>query len=171
MEEEGRAGDKRHSTGLNHARVGAVICLSWERKVNLTPQFSELLYYFLNGGHRLKYSVYQSWSANLRRWAALAGVEHPEDLSAGSTRKAWEAWLIESGWSLSRILASQGHDMNTSMKHYYNNDVTPEERIKHERNDAGMGLSEYLSLLSEQLRSESEIQNLKIRIYKYLNII
>ena len=45
-----------------------------ERKVNLTPQFSELLYYFLHGGHRLKYSVYQSWSANLRRWAALAGA-------------------------------------------------------------------------------------------------
>ncbi len=52
------------------------------------------------------------------------------DLSAGSTRKAWESWLIESGLPISRILASQGHDMNTSMKHYYNNDVTPEERIK-----------------------------------------
>src|SRR5659263_452831 len=85
--------------------------------------------YFLPGGHKLKYSVYQSWSANLRRWAALAGVEHPEDLSAGSTRKAGESWLIESSLSLSRILASQWHDMNTAMKHYYNNDVTPEERI------------------------------------------
>jgi integrase len=79
-----------------------------ERKINLTPQFSELLYYFFHGDHRLKYSVYQSWASNLRRWAALAGVEHPEDLSAGSTRKAWESWLIESGLSLSRILASQG---------------------------------------------------------------
>ena len=87
----------------------------------------------------LKYSVYQSWSANLRRWAALAGVEHPEDLSAGSTRKAWESWLIESGWSLSRILASQGHDMNTSMKHYYNNDVTPEERTQIKEMTQGWG--------------------------------
>ncbi len=69
-----------------------------ERKVNLTPQFSELLYYFHHGGHRLKYLVYQSWSANLRRWAALAELEHPEDLSAGSTRKAWKSWLIESGF-------------------------------------------------------------------------
>jgi hypothetical protein len=25
-----------------------------ERKVNLTPQFSELLYYFLHGGHKMK---------------------------------------------------------------------------------------------------------------------
>lgn len=110
-----------------------------ERKVNLTPQFSELLYYFLHGGHKLKYSVYQSWSANLRRWATLAGIEHPEDLSAGSTRKAWESWLIESGFSLSRILASQGHDMNTSMKHYYNNDVTPEERSKMKEMTQGWG--------------------------------
>jgi integrase len=110
-----------------------------ERKVNLTPQFSEMLYYFLHGGHRLKYSVYQSWSQNLRRWAALAGVEHSEDLSAGSTRKAWESWLIESGCSLSRILASQGHDMNTSMKHYYNNDVTPEERIMMKEMTQGWG--------------------------------
>jgi len=110
-----------------------------ERKVNLTPQFSELLYYFLQGGHGLKYSVYQSWSANLRRWADLAGVEHPEDLSAGSTRKAWESWLIESGYSIMRILASQGHDMNTSMKYYYNNDVTPEERIKIKEMTQGWG--------------------------------
>jgi hypothetical protein len=28
----------------------------------------------------------QSWASNLRRRAALAGVEHSEDLSAGSTR-------------------------------------------------------------------------------------
>src|SRR5659263_603028 len=95
--------------------------------------------YYLYGGDRSKYSVYQSRRANLRRWAALAGVDHPEDLSPGSTRKAWESWLIESGLSLSRILASQGHDMNTSMKHYYNNDVTPEERIKMKEMTQGWG--------------------------------
>ena len=133
-----------HPEWFNHNRKIIIIPKQYtktkdERKVNLTPQFSELLYYFLHGGHKLKYSVYQSWSANLRRWAALAGVEHPEDLSAGSTRKAWESWLIESGWPLSRILASQGHDMNTSMKHYYNNDVTPEERINMKEMTQGWG--------------------------------
>ncbi len=69
----------------------------------------------------------------------LAGVEHPDDLSAGSARKAWESWLIESGLSLSGILASQGHDMNTSMKHHYNNDVTPEERVKMKEMTQGWG--------------------------------
>jgi hypothetical protein len=76
---------------------------------------------------------------NLFTIKVLAQLEHPEDLSAGSTRKAWESWLIESGHSLSRILASQGHDMNTSMKHYYNNDVTPEERIKMKEMTLGWG--------------------------------
>jgi len=58
-----------------------------------------------------------------------AGRHATSCLSAGSTRIAWESWLIESGFFLSRILTSQGHDMNTSMKHYNNKDVTPEERI------------------------------------------
>jgi hypothetical protein len=42
-------------------------------------------------------------------------------------------------WPLSRILAFQGHDMNTSMKHYYNNDVTPEERINIKEMTQGWG--------------------------------
>lgn len=99
-----------------------------ERKVNLTPQFSELLSFFLNGNGKLHYPSYQAWTENIRRWCKKAGIVSPDDLSAGSTRKSWESWLIESGYPISKILASQGHDMNTSMKHYYNNDVTPEER-------------------------------------------
>jgi hypothetical protein len=36
-------------------------------------------------------------------------------------------------------LSFSGHDMNTSMKHYYNNDVTPEERIKMKEITQGWG--------------------------------
>src|SRR5659263_681851 len=95
--------------------------------------------YFLHGGHKLKYSVYQSWSASLRRWAALAGVEHPEDLSAGSTRKAWETWLIESVLPLIRFLASQPHVINPSMNPYSINDVSPEQLINMKEMTQGWG--------------------------------
>ncbi len=72
------------------------------------------------------------------RYMELLGFkEHPEDITSGSTRKAWESWLIESGHPISKILASQGHDMNTSMKHYYNNDVTTDEREAMKKETAG----------------------------------
>lgn len=99
-----------------------------ERKINLTPTFNELLFYFLQS-NKLKYSSYQAWSADLRRWAKMSGIDHPEDLSAGTSRKTWESWLIESGFNINKILASQGHTMNVSIVHYYNNDVSVEERI------------------------------------------
>ena len=122
----------KHPEWHNHKRHIIIIPAKFsktkeERKVNLTPQFSELLYYYLKSG-KLVYPSYQTWSENLRRWATEAKLTHPEDITAGSTRKAWESWLIESGHPISKILASQGHDMNTSMRHYYNNDVTPAER-------------------------------------------
>lgn len=60
----------------------------FERKVNLTPAFSELLYYYLQK-NKLKYPSYQAWSADLRRWAQTAAIDHPEDLSAGTARKTW----------------------------------------------------------------------------------
>lgn len=98
-----------------------------ERKINLTPGFNDLLYFFLQS-NKLKYPSYQAWSADLRRWGTLACIEHPEDLSAGTSRKTWESWLIESGFNINKILASQGHTMNVSVVHYYNNDVSPAER-------------------------------------------
>jgi hypothetical protein len=66
-----------------------------------------------------------------------AAIDHPEDLSAGTARKTWESWLIESGWSINKILASQGHTMNVSVVHYYNNDVSQEEREAMKKETAG----------------------------------
>ena len=54
---------------------------SEERKVNLTPQFSEILYYYLEGGNRLEYPVYQTWQANLIRWASQAGIKDSINIS------------------------------------------------------------------------------------------
>jgi hypothetical protein len=66
-----------------------------------------------------------------------AAIDHPEDLRAGTARKTWESWLIESGWSINKILASQGHTMNVSVVHYYNNDVSQEEREAMKKETAG----------------------------------
>ena len=108
-----------------------------ERKINLTPAFAELLYYFLQKNNLVYPQAYQSWTDDLRRWAKNAGIENYMDLSAGTTRKTWESWLIESGHTISKILASQGHNFNTSCQHYYNNDVTPEEREEMKKETAG----------------------------------
>jgi len=102
---------------------------SSERKVNLTPQFSDILEVYLEGNSELKYPSYQSWNKNLVRWADKAGIEDSINVSAGTTRKTFESWLLESGYNIMRILASQGHDSMTSLKHYYNNSWTPQERI------------------------------------------
>jgi len=132
----------KHPEFFNHDRHIIILNKKYtktkeDRKVNLTPQFSELLYYFLNGNGKLHYPSYQSWTQNIRRWATKAGIKTPTDLSAGSTRKSWESWLIESSFPISKILASQGHDMHTSMKHYYDNDVTSEERADMIKETAG----------------------------------
>lgn len=136
-------GFKEHPEWFNFKRLIIVLPKSFtktdsERKVNLTPQFAEILNYYFLGNNNLVYPErHQAWTDNLRRWAAKAGLEHPEDITSGSTRKAWESWLIESGYPISKILASQGHDLNTSMRHYYNNDVTPDEREAMKKETSG----------------------------------
>ncbi|OGM11673.1 hypothetical protein A2Z22_01965 [Candidatus Woesebacteria bacterium RBG_16_34_12] len=99
-----------------------------ERKVNLTPQFSEILYYYLEGGNQLEYPVYQTWQANLIRWASQAEIKDSINISGGTLRKTWESWLLESGYAEIRVMASQGHTSATSFNHYYNNDWSPQER-------------------------------------------
>ncbi|PWB56521.1 MAG: hypothetical protein C3F06_01155 [Candidatus Methanoperedenaceae archaeon] len=110
---------------------------SEERKVNLTPQFSEILYYYLECGNRLEFPVYQTWQANLIRWSKLAGIEDSINISAGTLRKTWESWVLESGYPEIRVMASQGHTSATSFKHYYNNDWSPEEREQIKKETAG----------------------------------
>ncbi len=70
-------------------------------------------------------------------WSFLASRRASRGHYVWKHQKAWESWLIESGYPISKILASQGHDMNTSMKHYYNNDVTTDEREAMKKETAG----------------------------------
>lgn len=110
---------------------------SEERRVNLTPGFSETLYYYLGVGNSLHYPSYQTWQADLQRWAKKAGIQDYINISAGTLRKTWECWLIESGYSTLRVLYSQGHDQATSLKHYYNNDFSPQDREEIKKLTAG----------------------------------
>jgi len=57
-----------------------------------------------------------------------AGIKDPINISAGTLRKTWDSWLLESGYAEKRVMASQGHTSATSFSHYYNNAFSPVER-------------------------------------------
>jgi len=62
----------------------------------------------------------QAWGQNLRRWARKAGI-NPNYISAKTTRKTWESWLVFCYPDLfSFIMMSQGHSEITSFRHYMN---------------------------------------------------
>ncbi len=58
-----------------------------------------------------------TWNKDLQRWAVSAGI-NPYGISAKTTRKTLESWLITSGVVESTVCLRQGHDSLTSMRHY-----------------------------------------------------
>lgn len=58
-----------------------------------------------------------SWNRDLRKWADSIGMNAYE-LSAKTTRKTIESWMIKAGITESTVCLRQGHDALTSMKHY-----------------------------------------------------
>lgn len=58
-----------------------------------------------------------TWNKNLQRWAVDAGIS-PYGVSAKTTRKTIESWMIAGGITESTCCLRQGHDALTSMKHY-----------------------------------------------------
>jgi integrase len=58
-----------------------------------------------------------TWNKNLQRWAKDAGI-NPYGLSAKTTRKTIESWMIVGGILESNCCIRQGHDSLTSMRHY-----------------------------------------------------
>ncbi|MEL7664102.1 MAG: tyrosine-type recombinase/integrase [Methanosarcina mazei] len=71
---------------------------------------------FFNGK---KPPVESSWNRDLQRWAVLAQL-NPYGISAKTTRKTIESWMISSGVLESTTCLRQGHDSLTSMRHYQN---------------------------------------------------
>lgn len=71
-------------------------------------------YYHLDG----KLPDIRTWNNNMKRWGMKAGIGS-EGLSAKTTRKTWECWLMQTYPEFSyQICLSQGHDTLTSLRHY-----------------------------------------------------
>ncbi|MBU4038044.1 MAG: tyrosine-type recombinase/integrase [Proteobacteria bacterium] len=95
-----------HADWFNHKRKLIIIPAKYtktheERKVNLTPQFSEILYYYLEAGNILRYPAYQTWQTDLIRWSSLAGIEDAINISIGTCVKhgkagCWKAAMLKS---------------------------------------------------------------------------
>jgi len=88
-----------------------------ERYVFLSSRAMAIVPYFFEIKKPLP--AIQNWRRNLKIWADKAGVGN-KGISAKTTRKTWESWLMASGMSESYIFISQGHDPRTALRHYVN---------------------------------------------------
>lgn len=96
-----------------------------ERWIRLNPLGREVVRSFLETS---KLPTKQAWNQNLKRWAKLAGLG-PEGLSAKTTRKTWESWLVfYYPDKLANIVLSQGHTTLTSIQFYLNMPFTDEDK-------------------------------------------
>jgi integrase len=57
------------------------------------------------------------WNRDLRKWAEMAGI-NPYGISAKTTRKTIESWMIKAGVLESTVCLRQGHTTLVSMQHY-----------------------------------------------------
>ena len=57
------------------------------------------------------------WNRDLRKWAEIAGI-NPYGISAKTTRKTIESWMIKAGVLESTVCLRQGHATLVSMQHY-----------------------------------------------------
>ena len=63
---------------------------------------------------------YPTWTENMVRWCKQGGISS-ELVGPKSLRKTWESWLISSyPDKIVYIMASQGHNLTTSLDHYLN---------------------------------------------------
>ena len=58
-----------------------------------------------------------TWNQNLKRWAIKADF-NPFGISAKTTRKSIESWMLAAGVPPFKVYQRQGHDPETSLYHY-----------------------------------------------------
>jgi hypothetical protein len=86
-----------------------------ERWIRLNPLGRNKLPYFFKN---TPLPSIQGWSKNLKRWARQVDLD-PEGLSAKTSRKTWESWLLFYYPELTmQICLSQGHTTTVSLQHY-----------------------------------------------------
>ena len=110
-----------------------------DRYVYLSNVGMYAVQYFLSLKERLP-SI-QAWNKNLKRWAEKAGLDLT-GISAKTTRKTWESWLVTSfPDKIPLICMNQGHTEVTSMNHYQQLPFTNAEKEEIRVRTAGwMGL-------------------------------
>ena len=108
-----------------------------ERTIHPLPgMFSYIMKEFFQAR---KPPVESVWNRDLRKWAEAAGL-NPYGISAKTTRKTIESWLIKGGMLESSACLRAGHDSITSMRHYQGLAFSEEEirDIKKQLSDWGM---------------------------------
>ena len=106
-----------------------------ERYVYLSSRGKAIVPLFLKV--RAKVPSRTTWNENLKRWAERAGID-PVGLSAKSTRKTWESWLVATYPDRVLLIAmSQGHTQLTAMNHYLNLPFSEEDRKRIKEYTAG----------------------------------
>ena len=89
-----------------------------ERWVTLNPIGRRVIEAFIAQDRDLP--AYVTWSENLARWSGMAGLK-PDRVSAKSTRKTWECYLMTKYPSFANhIFLSQGHSDLVALRHYVN---------------------------------------------------
>ncbi len=105
-----------------------------ERYVHPIPaQLESVLSYFHDNP---KPPSLQAWNQNLARWSEKSGL-NSLGISAKSTRKSIESWMISAGVPLHVVCLRQGHDSLTSMQHYQGLPFTEDEQGEIRRRLAG----------------------------------
>jgi len=68
------------------------------------------------------------WDQNIKRWAIKSGIG-PTGISAKTTRKTWESWILAyyGGKATIPICVAQGHTTMISIKHYASNPFSEKE--------------------------------------------
>jgi hypothetical protein len=78
----------------------------------------------------------QGWNQSLKRWAKAAGMDST-GISAKTTRKSIESWMIAGGVPENVVYLRQGHDRITSLQHYQGLPFTLGEKVEIKRRFAG----------------------------------
>ena len=99
-----------------------------ERSVTLNPQGRMAIEFYLRN-KKCQLPSWQGWHENLTRWAENAHLD-PIGMSAKTTRKTWESWLVFYYPNrIANIVLSQGHILVTSLQHYLNMPFNSEDKL------------------------------------------
>ena len=99
----------------------------------IPPQLENVLEYFFENQ---KPPSRSSWNEGLLRWCDDVGMDR-FGISAKTTRKTIESWMVVAGIPITTICLRQGHNELTSMHHYQGLPFSEEEKTEIKRRLVG----------------------------------